>query len=790
MAFLNLNLLLAGLACIAVPILIHFLMRRRRKVVRWGAMRFLLEAYRQQRRRMRLEQWLLLAARCLLVALIALALGRPVTDEAKASGSRGPTTLYILIDNSLASQAVANGPQALDRHKEAAARLIRDLDAARGDRVAIVTLGAPADGLVLPPSADLASAEAALALVAPTESAADLHAAVALVSADADAVEPERLSDAVWVAVLSEFREGSLDLDRPLPPALPAVRARAAGPALVWASRPAPPPITNITVLDAEPLTPVLFRAPGEAGPPASVPVRVTLRRDGASVGTAGSTRVHVAIGRPGRESASSSVLASWTPGQARAAVTVQAALPARSGPADPAGDSGLVVHAFADDPSLVGDNHLFRRAVVREQVRVGVVASASGRDEGVREMGPAGWVRLALEPTDAGPWAGQDADAQVATRPIDPAALNAAELAGLDALVVASPELVDAAGWTALRARVDAGVPLIVFPAPGASQAWTGLFLDRMALDWTIAPESRVFDPPVALALAPQTDGSLLERLAPELPDLIAPVRVIRALDMGPAPRLQSPILAGELPLIAASAPGSGDAPAGPALVVLIATPLDLAWTDLPAKPLVVPLLHELVRQAVGRSASGASASAGVASLPALGLGISASTLRALDGPAARAGAQAPRLAVQPGGVVPLPRAGVYQASDAAGSTLGLVTVDADARAGLVGPVDERAVASHLGTLAADPAAPGAAPVRWLDEEPRSSAAGPSAGAEDRGLGAGRDDADRWGLWLLAAALALAAAEMLMARFFSHASRVAAPAAPATIGAAPGAAA
>ncbi len=41
-------------------------------------MRFLLEAYRKQKQRMRFEQWLLLLVRCLIVLLLGLALLRNV----------------------------------------------------------------------------------------------------------------------------------------------------------------------------------------------------------------------------------------------------------------------------------------------------------------------------------------------------------------------------------------------------------------------------------------------------------------------------------------------------------------------------------------------------------------------------------------------------------------------------------------------------------------------------------------------------------------------------------------
>ena len=76
MSFLNLGLL-GGLAAIAIPIIIHLLNRRTAKVMDWGAMLFLLESVESRKKRIQLEEALLLAARCLLVGLVALAVARP-----------------------------------------------------------------------------------------------------------------------------------------------------------------------------------------------------------------------------------------------------------------------------------------------------------------------------------------------------------------------------------------------------------------------------------------------------------------------------------------------------------------------------------------------------------------------------------------------------------------------------------------------------------------------------------------------------------------------------------------
>jgi hypothetical protein len=74
--FLNTILLLGALG-ISIPIVIHLLNRRTSRVVDWGAMNFLLESLAIRNRRIQLEEALLMATRCLLVGLLALALARP-----------------------------------------------------------------------------------------------------------------------------------------------------------------------------------------------------------------------------------------------------------------------------------------------------------------------------------------------------------------------------------------------------------------------------------------------------------------------------------------------------------------------------------------------------------------------------------------------------------------------------------------------------------------------------------------------------------------------------------------
>ncbi len=76
MTFLNLAML-TGLAAVAIPIIIHLLNRQRATIVDWGAMRFLLESLTHRSRRILIEEIILMALRCLVVALLVLAMARP-----------------------------------------------------------------------------------------------------------------------------------------------------------------------------------------------------------------------------------------------------------------------------------------------------------------------------------------------------------------------------------------------------------------------------------------------------------------------------------------------------------------------------------------------------------------------------------------------------------------------------------------------------------------------------------------------------------------------------------------
>ena len=88
-------------ALISAPIIIHLINRLRFKRIRWAAMEFLLKAQKRNRRRLIIEQLILLALRCLLVAMVGL-LVMCFTGFSLAEGWGNKTPLHIvLLDDSL-----------------------------------------------------------------------------------------------------------------------------------------------------------------------------------------------------------------------------------------------------------------------------------------------------------------------------------------------------------------------------------------------------------------------------------------------------------------------------------------------------------------------------------------------------------------------------------------------------------------------------------------------------------------------------------------------------------------
>src|SRR5438270_8189274 len=113
------GMMLTGLAAVAIPPIIHLLNRRRHDVVDWGAMQFL-QVSEVTRRRLLIEELLLMLLRMGLIAVLVLALADPFSDENLLSaGQRTNRDVVLVIDGSASiSFKSVDGKSAHDQAQE------------------------------------------------------------------------------------------------------------------------------------------------------------------------------------------------------------------------------------------------------------------------------------------------------------------------------------------------------------------------------------------------------------------------------------------------------------------------------------------------------------------------------------------------------------------------------------------------------------------------------------------------------------------------------------------------
>lgn len=139
MTFLN-AILLAGAAAFLIPLIIHLLNKRRVQVVRWGAMHLLHEVLRQKKRRLQIEQWLLLMTRIAIPIVLALCLARPVLSALRQIPGFGKTSAAILLDDSFSMRAPNPAGSAAVQARQDIQRVLDNLP--RGSDAQVILAGA------------------------------------------------------------------------------------------------------------------------------------------------------------------------------------------------------------------------------------------------------------------------------------------------------------------------------------------------------------------------------------------------------------------------------------------------------------------------------------------------------------------------------------------------------------------------------------------------------------------------------------------------------------------------
>ncbi|NQU12189.1 BatA domain-containing protein [bacterium] len=169
-------LALAGLGLLIIPILVHLFQPRRVRVTPFSSLRWLRQTQHKLSRRVQLHQWLLFLLRVAFIALLVLALARPIFSP---PGTGAAAERFVILDVSRSTGLQPTGkPSPLDLGKQVAEKLIT---AGLGDdrtSVLLVSTSARALGpLVRDPERYLAAVRGAV----PTDGDTRLTAALPLV---------------------------------------------------------------------------------------------------------------------------------------------------------------------------------------------------------------------------------------------------------------------------------------------------------------------------------------------------------------------------------------------------------------------------------------------------------------------------------------------------------------------------------------------------------------------------------------------------------------------------------
>jgi hypothetical protein len=563
MIFLN-PWLLAGIGAIAAPIVIHMLVRRHLKRVKWAAMRFLRTAVRRNERKLRIEDLLLLLLRCLLLILLALALARPaLRGMAGIASARGPRTVVIALDNSYSMGLTDGGSSRFENGKKAATQIVDELPA--GSQAAFLLFSDVARPVISEPASDLNLVKKMIGDAALTDRASNVHPPLR----EALDILKRHAADHGGIFLITDAQANGWK-------ELPAMRRDLADAgAQVSVVLPSPGPQPNLGISDI---------ALGSALVPVNTAARFSI--EATNYGSDEARNVTVGLSIDADPPGDQAVIDSIPPGESR---RVSLFAKART-----AGYHAITAQLPPDH--LAADDR--RTIVVRavDQVRVLLVAGNLGATP--RE-GDAFFLERALSPVPAG-------DSYfIKPRVVSAADLPALKLADFEAVALVDVPRLQPDSVAELQKFVVAGGGLLIFPGDETDAAFYNDAFGKTLLPATLGapwgdaagkekfrllqpsnythPIVSIWQDPAAgtLTTARFYKGLSLAPIPAQAKDAGQPVTVLDYGDGSPA--------------IVERTWGSGR-------VIEFSSSANAAWNDLPAHPAFVPLMQRSLGRLVTR--------------------------------------------------------------------------------------------------------------------------------------------------------------------------------------------
>jgi len=528
---------LFALTAIGVPVWLHLARKKKLVPVPFGSLRYLKRASAKMRRRARLEDIALLVARCLLVALLVLALARPViSSRHSVFGLEWPRAVVVVVDATASMNWKGPSGSRLMQAKHQAANWINNLSP--NDKVALWVLTDHLEKMVPEPVSDHRLVLRALDEVKAGGGSATLAPVFAAVRE--------------WSAGETRGAKGMVVFTDNQPAAWD-------WPTKDFFGKSWPRKDLDLLVVQTD----------GERPPNLAVqPVRWTgsLARAGRTVN--GSVRIDNKSGEKAGDVfelklGGQSVMRRTIELPPEGSLEIPLVLPVPATPgAVLSGEAMLSGDGFADDDSW------YFALPAQRTVKTIVLEHTGGA---VGRVKPSFFLSRALA-------AGGAATVDV----MESDGLANQSLEGVDALFATGGSLAADASWTKARHFAETGGTLVIF---GDHQP------DKIPDGWPVAKAQEISLPPGRVAT---------KLLVPDHPlflNLWSEQDAFPPLSQGTAAKAKRAdgarvlaTLAGELPLVI-------ELPVGQGRIVWLNTSADRAWGDLPLSPAYVPLMQQLAR-------------------------------------------------------------------------------------------------------------------------------------------------------------------------------------------------
>jgi hypothetical protein len=436
--FLN-AVLLAGMAAVSIPVIIHLFHRSKFRIVPWGAMHLLESVLRKNTRRLRLEQLILLLIRCSIPVLLAVCMARPVLTGLEPLLGHAKSSTVVLLDNSYSMESGGGERSNFAQAKEAVRQILDQQ--VQGSDVAVVEMAGGVSVLLDEPTYDLDRLRAEVGRARAGYGSAAAPEALSV----ARALLSRMKNPHKEVVVLSDFQKVSWS-DQETAARINVADALRQGPLKpdLTLFHVGQETLENVSVESLDPSRLIL-------GVGQQLRVRATLRNHGDAPYP--DLRVVFRVDGRERDVARTSLGARET-GQVLFTHAFES-------------PGSHVIEVVAEADPLQADNSLLKSILVWDRVPV-LLVSGDSNPEPLR--GETDFVEIALRPYGA---AKVELADLITTRVVEPRDLDAKALAETRVVLLANVPQLQEAQLRALETFVREGGGLLVFPGNRINSAW-----------------------------------------------------------------------------------------------------------------------------------------------------------------------------------------------------------------------------------------------------------------------------------------------------------------------------